>query len=62
MWARIEIERGDRDHAKTLLKKVVYLAPGEAEGWLELAAIYQSENDPVRAAKMRASARELTAK
>ena len=59
LWARIEIERGERGHAKTLLKKVVYLAPEQAAGWLELAEIYAAEDDGPRAEKMRATAATL---
>lgn len=59
LWAHIEIERGECSHAKTLLKKVLYLAPDEAAGYLEIAALYESENDDARAAVMRAAAAKL---
>ena len=58
LWARIEIERGETSHAKALLKKVNYLAPDQAEGFLELAALYEADDDEIRAAKMRAIARQ----
>ena len=54
LWARIEIERGDVASAKVLLKKVIYLAPDQSAGFIELAALYEAENDRTRAEKMRA--------
>ena len=59
LWAHIEIERGQSAHAKTLLKKVLYLAPDQAQGYLELAALYDAENDAARAATMRAAATKI---
>ena len=59
LWAHIEIERGETLRAKTLLKKVLYLAPDDARGYLELAALYDAENDERRAATMRAAAAKL---
>ena len=56
LWARIEIEREQDAIAKTLLKKVVYLAPGDGEGFRELAALYEREGDAARAQTMRAAA------
>ena len=60
LWARIEIERGETAHAKVLLKKVIYLAPDQAAGFLELAALYGAENDGTRAEKMRAIVKGLS--
>ena len=59
LWARIEIERGEIASAKVLLKKVVYLAPDQSAGFVELAALYEAENDRARAEKMRAIAEGL---
>ena len=59
MWAHIEIERGETARAKTLLKKVLYLAPDDAQVYLELAALYDAENDAARAVTMRAAAAKL---
>lgn len=61
LWARIEIERGETAQAKILLKKVVYLAPDQPAGFLELAALYQAAGDAIRAEKMRAIARRIGA-
>ena len=61
LWARIEIERGETAHAKALLKKVNYLAPDQADGFLELAALYEADDDEFRAEKMRAIARQIGA-
>ena len=59
LWARIEIERGEIASAKVLLKKVIYLAPDQSAGFVELAALYETENDGARAEKMRAIAAGL---
>ena len=61
LWARIEIERGEIAHAKVLLKKVVYLAPDQAAGFVELAALYEAGNDAARAERMRAIAERIEA-
>ena len=47
--ARIEDERGNGEHAKELLKKVIYLAPQSPVAMMELAAIYRREGDTQRA-------------
>ncbi len=59
--ARIADEQGQVEDAKTLLKKVIYLAPAIAMPYVELAAIYAREGDAARAKKMRATALELLA-
>jgi Tfp pilus assembly protein PilF len=59
IMARIAEERGDREAAKNLLKKVLYLAPSLVVPYLELSAIYEHEGDMMRARKMRDTALEL---
>jgi tetratricopeptide (TPR) repeat protein len=59
IMARIAEERGDREAAKNLLKKVLYLAPSLVVPYLELSAIYEHEGDMMRARKMRETALEL---
>ena len=56
LLARIAAERGDRDTAKTLLKKVTYLNPESVLGYLELSDIYAQEGDTARAAQMQRAA------
>ena len=50
---------GDVEEAKTLLKKVVYLAPDHVASYLELASVYDAEKDFSRAKKMRMTARGI---
>lgn len=59
LLAHITEEQGDFSQAKELLKKVIYLSPGMAAVYLELAAVYDRERDSARAATMRDSAMEL---
>jgi chemotaxis protein methyltransferase CheR len=56
VWAQVETETGARESAKALFKKVIYLAPSQPEAYLELAALYEVENDAARARKMRQTA------
>ncbi len=59
LLAHIAEERGDFSRAKELLKKVIYLSPGMAAVYMELAAVYDRERDSARAVNMRDSATEL---
>lgn len=57
--AQISEIRGDHEAAKDFLKKVIYLDPGSIAAHLELGAIYQRDNDTVRARKMTGTALQL---
>jgi chemotaxis protein methyltransferase CheR len=57
--AHVLEEQGDLEAAKELFKKVIYLAPTSIAAYLELAAIYQRENDIIRARQMRATVLDL---
>lgn len=59
IWAQVEGESGQRDTAKDLFKKVVYLAPSHFDAHLELAAIYDQESDAPRARREREAALRL---
>jgi chemotaxis protein methyltransferase CheR len=59
IMARLSEERGDRERAKVLLKKVCYLAPGDILACVELSTIYDHEGDVSRARKLRATALEM---
>jgi chemotaxis protein methyltransferase CheR len=59
LLAHIVDEQGDREEAKNLLKKVIYLAPSFAPAYLELGALYEKNGDVTRAQKMRITALEL---
>lgn len=56
LWAHIAEEKRDLGEAKKLLRKVIYLNPSSFLAYLELAWIYEDENVPERASKMRKSA------
>lgn len=56
LQARIAEERGARETAKMLLKKVIYLHPRSIWAPLELSAIYRREGDFQRAAQMQRAA------
>ncbi|MBS4099527.1 MAG: hypothetical protein KGZ83_22205 [Sulfuricella sp.] len=62
LLAQIAEERGNPGEAKALLKKVIYLDPAFIAAYLELAGIYERENDATRARKMRATAQDLLGK
>lgn len=59
IWAQVEGEQGQPATAKQLFKKVVYLDPSHFEAHLELAAIYDQENDASRARREREAALRL---
>jgi chemotaxis protein methyltransferase CheR len=59
IWAHVEGELGRREEAKSLLKKVIYLAPSRFDAHLEMAALYQAESDFNRARRERQAAIEL---
>lgn len=59
LLAHIVEEQGQADEAKTLLKKVIYLAPAFVAAYLDLGALYQRAEDHNRARQMRKTAREL---
>jgi chemotaxis protein methyltransferase CheR len=59
LLASIAEERGDRDEARELLRKVIYLAPDAATAYLELGALYASDGDAARAGQMRRAAVDL---
>ena len=59
LLAHVAEEQGDGEEAKTLLKKVIYLAPSFIPAYLDLAALHEKEGDASRAKKMRATAFEL---
>ncbi|MEW6351842.1 MAG: CheR family methyltransferase [Thermodesulfobacteriota bacterium] len=59
LLAHISEAQGAYEEAKTLLKKVIYLDPKAVAAYLELSALYDRENDPFRAQKMRRSALEI---
>jgi chemotaxis protein methyltransferase CheR len=59
IWAQVESERGQREEAKSLFKKVIYLAPARYDAHLEMAGLYDIENDGVRARRERQAALEL---
>ena len=56
VWAQVEAETGALVEAKNLFKKVIYLAPSQPDAYLELAALYEAEQDGARARKMRETA------
>lgn len=45
----ISIEQGDLEEAGKLLSRATLLAPEEAEGWLQLARLYESQGNQLRA-------------
>jgi len=59
LLAQIAEAREDFSEAKNALKKVLYLSPSLIAAYLELAALYEKEDDTVRARRMRATALEL---
>lgn len=59
VWAQIAEEQGAREQAKTLLKKVIYLAPSQFDAYLELGALYAFDGDLPRARQMRSVALQL---
>lgn len=59
MLAHIALENGDAAAAKEELKKAIYLSPSSVAAYLELADLYETENDAARAARMRSSALEI---
>ncbi|HEX8464449.1 MAG TPA: CheR family methyltransferase [Abditibacterium sp.] len=59
LWAQVAQEQGDRERAKDLFKKVIYLAPAEVEAYVELGALYDAEGDRERARRMRAAALDV---
>lgn len=60
--AQIACEKGDVETEKEMLKKVIYLDPSSAAGFLELAVIYANKGDAAKAQKMRVTALELLKK
>jgi chemotaxis protein methyltransferase CheR len=59
VWGQVEGEQGQQSAAKDLFKKVVYLSPQHFDAHLELAAIYDQENDAPRARREREAALRL---
>lgn len=59
LLALLSQERGDDDAARTLLKKVIYLAPTFVAAYLELGSIYDREGLAQQSGKMRATALAL---
>jgi len=59
LLALLAHERGEFAEAKSLLKKVIYLAPSFIAAYLDLGDLYAREGDDVRAGKMRATARDF---
>lgn len=57
--ARLALEEGDRDAARTHLERVIYVDDTRLEGYIELAWIYEDEGLPERAQRMRATALDL---
>lgn len=62
LLAQIARDMGNRREEKEMLKKVIYLKPSDAAGFLELAEIYDEDGDLSRALKMRNTALELLIK
>ncbi|RYG66882.1 hypothetical protein EON80_14625 [bacterium] len=58
-WAQVEGEQGNPETAKSLFKKVIYLAPARFDAHLELAALYESEADLGRSRRERQAALEI---
>ncbi len=56
LLAHITEHQGDRETAKTLFKKILYLDPAFSPAYLELGALYDREGDANRARKLRATA------
>lgn len=59
MMAHLALEDGDTETAKDELKRVIYLSPASVAAYLELADLYEADNDAARAARMRSSALEI---
>jgi len=59
LTALLAQEQGNTEKAKTLLKKVIYLAPEFISAYLELGDIHVKENNPALARKMWSTARNL---
>jgi chemotaxis protein methyltransferase CheR len=59
IWGQVEGELGRREEAKSLFKKVIYLVSNRYDAHLEMAALYDMENDTSRARRERQAALEL---
>jgi chemotaxis protein methyltransferase CheR len=59
LLAHVAEELGDADEVKELLKKIIYLDSSFIPAYLELGALYEREDDSVRALKMRQVSIEL---
>ncbi len=61
LLARMAWEQGDHEEAKSLFKKVIYLAPSLVWPYIEMDAIYRHEHDLQRARLMRRAALQVLA-
>ena len=61
LLAHIAWEEGDREAAKSLFKKVIYLAPTLVWPYIEMDAIYRQEGDAAHARIMRRAALQVLA-
>ena len=59
LMAHISEIIGDKERAKSLLKKAIYLNPGFIAAYIELGNLYEIEENTDRAAKQRAAAAKL---
>lgn len=59
LLATIAEAQGDKEEAKKLLKKAIYIDPGYVAAYLELGGLYEGENHSERARKMLKTALEL---
>lgn len=59
LLANVQEALGNNGEAKNLLKKAIYLDPSYIPAYLELGALYERDNNPVRSEKMRTTALKL---
>jgi len=62
LLAGIAEEKGEVDIAKSIFKKIIYLAPSSIDAYLHIAEIYETEGNFIRAKKMRFNAISLLEK